>query len=315
MLKGVTMLSSFLKKCISLPITLFILCAITFFMVRIAPGSPFSSERDLDPVAEKAIMAEFHLDKPLSTQFFIYIKNVSRGDFGPSMKQPSISVRQIIAEHLPHSLWLGLCSLTLATILGVIIGSFAALKHLSLLDLGSMSLSVLGLSLPAFVIGPLLQYTFTLLLQVLPTAGYAGPLGINYLVLPIITLALPFMARIARLTRSSTLDVLDQNYVKTAKAKGLPFRRIITKHVLKGALLPVVTYLGPALAGVTTGTLVVEKIFQIPGLGREFVESALNRDYTLVMGTVLTYGCFLIVCNALSDLAAAWINPRLRDEL
>ena len=309
------MLAMLLKKCVSLPLTLFFLCTVTFFMVRLAPGSPFSAERQLDAVTEQAMMAKYHLDQPLSQQYWIFLKNLAQGDLGPSMKHQSQSVSGIISENLPHSILLGCLAMGLALMFGLGLGLLAALKHQSWLDLSSMGLSVIGLSLPAFVIGPLLQWLFTMIWPILPTAGYEGFWSPSYLVLPALTLSLPFAARIARLTRGGMLDILNQNYIRTAKAKGLPQRVVILRHALRGALLPVATYLGPALAGVTTGTLVVERIFQIPGLGREFVESALSRDYTLVMGTVLVYGFFLIVCNTLSDLLSAWINPRLRGQL
>jgi oligopeptide transport system permease protein len=305
----------FAKKLITLPLTLWFLATITFFMVRSAPGSPFSSERDLDPITEKALLAKFHLDQPLEVQYGIFLLDLVKGDLGPSMKQNSITVQSIIQQNLPPSVTLGVLAMAIALILGIGLGVVAALHQHRPLDMTSMILSVLGLSLPSFVIGPLLQIYFTIFWPVFPTAGYQGLTSPQYLILPAITLSLPFAARIARLTRGGLLDVLSQNYIKTAKAKGLPQNMILFRHALRGALLPVATYLGPALAGVTTGTLVVERIFQIPGMGREFVESALNRDYTLVMGTVLVYGSFLIICNALSDLLCAWLNPRLRSQL
>jgi oligopeptide transport system permease protein len=306
------MIQSWLKGVIQLPFTLLLLCTLTFFLVRLTPGGPFSSERDLDPVVENALLEKYKLNDPLWKQYTHFLGSLARGDLGPSFQQKSRSVVEIIATHLPPSIVLGCWAMSIALLCGISLGVVSAIKHLSFWDLAAMSLSVLGLSCPGFVVGPCLQWVFTLKWPILPTAGYSGASGLEHLILPAIALSLPFTARIARLTRGGLLDVLSQDYILTAKAKGLKPQRIFCSHAMRGALLPVVSYLGPACAGVTTGTLVVERIFQIPGLGREFVESALNRDYTLVMGTVLVYGCFLIVSNLFFDIVAAWLNPRLR---
>jgi oligopeptide transport system permease protein len=300
------------KRLILLPITLFFLCTITFFIVRLTPGGPFSSEKNMDPQTAKALAQKFHLDAPLYAQYGIFIGDLLHGDLGPSYRNKAYSVNEIIGRHLPISIHLGCIAMLIAIVMGISCGCFAALHHQSIWDGLAMSFSVLGLSLPSFVIGPLFQWLFTLHWSILPTAGYEGLFEAKYLILPAFTLALPFAARIARLTRGGLLEVLNQDYIRTARSKGLGEHYIIFFHALKGSLLPVVSYLGPAFAGITTGTLVVEKVFQIPGLGREFVESALNRDYTLVMGTVLVYGTFLIVSNLIFDLIAAWMNPRLR---
>lgn len=306
------MISQLIKKLLFLPITLFLVCTITFFLVRFTPGGPFSNERAMDPATAQMMAKKFRLDIPLGQQYVLFLSDLLRGDLGPSYRNKAYSVNEIIFRHLPVSTYLGCCALLIAITMGIAMGIIAALYHRSHLDMITMSLSVIGLSCPGFVIGPMLQWLFSMRWTILPTAGYEGPFEGRFLILPAITLALPFAARIARLTRSGLLDVLHQDYITTARAKGLSETRIIVFHALKGALLPVVSYLGPAFAGVTTGTLVVERVFQIPGLGREFVESALNRDYTLVMGTVLVYGSFIIIFNLLFDLIAAWLNPRLR---
>lgn len=306
------MIQSWLKGVMQLPLTLLLLCTLTFFLVRVTPGGPFSSERDLDPIVETALQKKYRLNDPLWDQYTHFLASLVRGDLGPSFQQKSRNVVEIISTHLPPSIVLGCWAMSIALLCGVLLGIVSAIKHLSSWDLIAMSLSVLGLSCPGFVVGPCLQWMFSLKWPILPTAGYSGAFGFEHLILPAVALSLPFTARIARLTRGGLLDVLSQDYILTAKAKGLQPKRIFYHHAMRGALLPVVSYLGPACAGVTTGTLVVERIFQIPGLGREFVESALNRDYTLVMGTVIVYGCFLVASNLFFDLVAAWLNPRLR---
>lgn len=304
-----------IKRLLLLPLTLFVLVSISFFMMRLTPGGPFSSERNLDPVIEQALMEKYHLNESLLQQYFRFLGDLLQGDLGPSFIQKSKTVNEIIAATLPTSILLGLLAMIIALSLGLSMGITAALYRSRGIDYLTMFFAVLGMSVPAFVIGPLLQLTFAKILHWFPTAGYHGFTSPSFLVLPALTLGLPFAARIARLSRGGMLEVIHQNYIKTAKARGLSERRVILHHALKGALVPVASYLGPAIAAVTTGSLVVEKIFQIPGLGREFVESALNRDYTLAMGTVLIYGTLLILMNLLSDLISAWMDPRLRREI
>ena len=301
-----------LKRLILLPITLFFLITITFFLIRFTPGGPFSAERRLDPVVEKALRMKFHMDKPLVTQYFLYMKDLLKGDLGPSSKHKSTSVNEIIASTLPHSFLLGSLAIIIAVIVGCIAGVIAAARQNNCLDYVTMIIAVMGLSLPAFVIAPLFQLLFSMKLNWLPVAGYEGLDDLSYLVLPAITLSLPFAARIARLMRGGMLEVIHQDFIRTAYAKGLRERVVIIRHAFKGGLIPVLTFLGPAIAAVMTGTLVIERVFHIPGLGREFVEAALNRDYTLVSGTVIVYGTFLILCNLLSDLLCAWADPRVR---
>lgn len=299
-------------RLVQAPVVLFVLITITFFLVRFAPGGPFSTERRLDPEIERALQAKYHLDKPLIQQYGIFLSNLLRGDFGPSFKHKNRTVNEIIAATLPHSLFLGVIALNLALLLGLTAGIIAALRHNSAVDFGTMTMAVIGISLPTFVIGPILQLLFAIHWRWFPLAGYDGLSSPMYMVLPACTLGLPFASRIARLTRAGMLDVLNQDFIRTARAKGLSETAVIFRHALSGGILPVVSYLGPAFTQIATGSLVVEKIFQIPGLGREFVEGALNRDYTLVMGTVIVYGLFVIVFNLLADIAYGFLDPRVR---
>ena len=303
------MLSFTLRRLVLAPVVLLALVSVTFFLVRLAPGSPFSAERALPPEAEQALQASYGLDQPLGRQYLRFLGNLARGDLGPSLKHRARTVNEIIAAHLPVSIRLGVTAMVLALILGGAAGMISALRPRTAWDYVAMALAVLGLSLPVFVLGPLLQLVFARRLGWLPISGVGD---IWHLVLPALALALPFAARFARLLRAGLLDTLGENFIRTARAKGLRETTVILRHALRGGCLPLVSYLGPALAAVTTGSLVVEKIFAVPGLGREFIESALNRDYTLVMGTVIVYGGFIIIGNLLTDLAYAALDPRVR---
>lgn len=298
-----------LKRLLYALVVILLLVTATFFLVRIAPGGPFSSERDLPKEVEEALNAKFRLDQPILVQYGAMLKDALRGDFGPSMKHRDRSVRQIIAQHLPPSIMLGILAITLALWIGITAGTVSALNANSPIDYLCMGLTVLGISLPAFVFGPLLQLLFAMRLGWLPVAGYGSALQ---LILPALTLSLPFAARFARLMRAGMLEVLSEDFIRTARSKGLSETIVVLRHAFRGAMIPVVSFLGPAIAAITTGSIVVEKIFSIPGLGREFVESALNRDYTLVMGTTIVYGTFIVVCNMMSDLAYAILDPRVR---
>lgn len=298
-----------IRRALCAPLVLLLLITATFFLIRLAPGGPFSGERNLPTEVEDALNARFKLDQPLHVQYASMIQGVLRGDFGPSMKHRDRTVREIIGDHLPPSLQLGAVAILLAMWIGVSVGIVSALRANSLVDYTAMGITVIGISLPAFVFGPLLQLLFAMRLDWLPVAGYGRAI---HLLLPALTLALPFSARFARLTRAGMLEVLSEDYIRTARAKGLPERTVVLRHALRGALLPVVSFLGPAVAAITTGSLVVEKVFSIPGLGREFVESALNRDYTLVMGTTIVYGTFILLCNLLADITYTLLDPRVR---
>mgnify|MGYP006288195669 CR=1 FL=1 len=297
-----------LRRLLYAPLVLLLLITLTFFLIRLAPGGPFSAERNLPPEVERELMERFHLDQPLHVQYLRMLRGVVTADFGPSMRHRERDVNEIIAAHLPPSMLVGGAAILLALWIGVSIGVVSALRVNSAVDYVGMGIAVIGISLPAFVFGPLLQLLFAMRLNWLPVAGYGRP---AQLILPALTLSLPFAARFARLTRAGMLEVLSQDFIRTARSKGIPEAVVVRRHALRGALCPVISFLGPAVAAITTGSLVVERIFNIPGLGREFVEGALNRDYTLVMGTTIVYGTFIIVCNTVSDLAYAWLDPRV----
>lgn len=289
--------------------TLLVLVTAVFFLLRAAPGGPFDAERVLAPAVQAQVAAAYHLDEPLWRQFGRYLGGVLQGDLGPSFQYPGRSVNEIIAAGFPVSLQLGLSALVLALVMGCGAGMLAALRPRRLADHGVMALAMTGLSIPNFVVAPLLILGFAVTLGWLPAGGWQDW---RSAVLPVIALALPQAALLARLMRASMVEVLSQNYIRTARAKGLPEHWVVLRHALKPALVPVVSYLGPAAAQLLTGSIVVEQIFSIPGLGRHFVQGALNRDYTLVMGVVLFYGALIVLCNLLVDLAYRVLDPRVR---
>ncbi|MBP9232579.1 MAG: oligopeptide ABC transporter permease OppB [Phenylobacterium sp.] len=291
--------------------TLFLVVTLAFFMMRAAPGSPFDMDRKLSPEIEANVMAKYGMDKPLGAQYADYIKGVLQGDFGPSLKYKDKTVLQILQENYKVSLILGLSAITLAGAIGVTLGVLAALKQNGWVDYGVMGVAIVGVCIPTFVTAPLLVLLFGSILQWLPNGGWNGG-AIQNLILPITVLALPQIAIISRLTRAGMIEVLQSNYVRTARAKGLPAHRVVFKHALRAAILPLVSYLGPACAGLLTGSLVVEKIFNLPGLGKFFVISALQRDYTVVMGMVIFYAGLILFLNLIADLLYAVLDPRVR---
>jgi oligopeptide transport system permease protein len=293
-------------------ISLLILTSLAFFMMRAAPGGPFDSERKLPPEILAQLNAEYHLDEPLWQQYLRYMGGVARGDLGPSYQYTDFTVNELILAGLPVSLTIGAGAISLALLLGGALGILAALWRNSLLDHTLMGLAMTGISIPNFVVAPLLILAFAVTLGWLPAGGwdFADP---RTMALPIAALALPQIAYIARLMRASMIEVLSSNFIRTARAKGLPGRKVILRHALKPALMPVISYLGPATAGVITGSVVIEQIFGIPGIGRHFVQAALNRDYTLVMGVVLFYGTLIIVFNFIVDLLYGVLDPRVRE--
>jgi oligopeptide transport system permease protein len=291
--------------------TLLILIGLAFCLIRLAPGGPFDSEKQLPPDIEAKLRQAYHLDEPLYQQFARYIGNLARGDFGPSFQYRDFSVTELIQSGFPVSLRLGGFAMLLALIVGVVAGTIAALRQNSASDHVVMAVSMTGISIPNFVMAPLMILLFAVHLGWLP-AGGLGDGGFRNMLLPVISLALPQIAFISRLTRGSMIEVLRSNYIRTARAQGLSTRAIIFAHALKPALLPVVSYLGPATAAVITGSVVIEQIFGVPGLGRYFVQGALNRDYTLVMGVVVFYGILIIVFNFLVDLIYGFLDPRLK---
>lgn len=291
--------------------TLFLVVTVAFFMMRAAPGSPFDLDRKLSPEIEQNVKAKYGLDKPLHEQYVNYLADAVRGDFGPSLKYRDKTVLQILKENYPVSLRIGGYAIILAAIIGVALGVLAALRQNRPADYGVMTIAILGVCIPTFVTAPVLILFFASKLQWLPNGGWNNGAFKN-LVLPVIVLALPQIAIISRLTRAGMVEVLHSNYVRTARAKGLPEHRIVTKHALRAALLPLVSYLGPACAGLLTGSLVVEQIFNLPGLGKFFVISAMQRDYTVVMGMVIFYAALILVLNLIADLLYAALDPRVK---
>jgi oligopeptide transport system permease protein len=291
--------------------TLLILIAAAFFLIRAAPGGPFDAERQLPPEIEAAMRRAYHLDEPLVQQFGRYLGNLARGDFGPSLQYREFSVTELIWAGFPVSLHVGGLAMLLAVVVGVAAGAFAALRQNRPADHAVMAAAMTGISVPNFVMAPLLILVLAVSLGWLPAGGYGDGAWRNIL-LPIVTLALPQIAYIARLTRASMIEVLRSAYIRTARAQGLPLAVIILRHALKPALLPVVSYLGPATAALITGSVVIEQIFGLPGIGRFFVNGALNRDYTLVMGVVVFYGVLILVFNFLVDLVYGFLDPRIR---
>ncbi len=291
--------------------TLLILIALAFCLIRLAPGGPFDSEKQLSPEIEANLRQAYHLDEPLYRQFTRYLGNLAQGDFGPSFQYRDFSVTELIATGFPVSLRLGGLAMALAFLFGVFAGTVAALRQNTAIDYSVMTVAMTGISIPSFVMAPILILAFAVHLGWLP-AGGLGDGGYKNLVLPVIALALPQIAYIARLTRGSMIEILRSPYIRTARAQGLPEHTIIIRHALKPALLPVVSYLGPATAAIITGSVVIEQIFGVPGLGRYFVQGALNRDYTLVMGVVVFYGVLIIIFNFFVDVIYRWLDPRLK---
>ncbi len=290
---------------------LFVIITVTFFMVRFVPGGPFTAEKAIPPEILKNLEAHYGLDQPLWRQYLTYLGSIAHGDFGPSFKYANRSVNEIIAQKLPVSLELGSLSLLVALLTGLPLGVVAAVRRNRWLDYLASSIGLLGICVPTFVLGPLLVLYFAIHL------GWVNASGWNAWsdrILPCLTLGFVYAAYIMRLTRGGMLEVLNQDYIRTARAKGASETRVVLRHALRGGLLPVVAFLGPAIAGILTGSFVIETIFQIPGLGREFVNSAFSRDYTLVLGTVILYAALIAVLNLAADVAQVWLNPKLKFE-
>ncbi|HEX2853812.1 MAG TPA: ABC transporter permease subunit [Opitutaceae bacterium] len=294
----------------TIPVFLIIITA-TFFMIRFVPGGPFTAERAVTPEVKRNLDKAYGLDKSLGAQYLDYLKMLARGDLGPSFKYPNRTVNEIIADKLPTSLELGMLSLAVALTAGLTLGVLAAVKRNTWIDYLCSSVAMTGVCVPTFVLGPLLVLIFAIHFGWMNASGWYGPID---RVLPSLTLGSVYAAYIARLTRGGMLEVLNQDYIRTARAKGASEARVIFRHALRGGLLPVVSFLGPAVAGILTGSFVIETIFQIPGLGREFVNSAFNRDYTLVLGTVILYASLIVFLNLVVDVVQVWLNPKLKFE-
>jgi oligopeptide transport system permease protein len=293
--------------------TFLLIVAAAFFMMRAAPGGPFDEERAVPPEIEANLRAAYGLDQPVTVQFARYLGGLARGDLGPSFRMKDFTVAELIGRGLPVTLAIGTAALLLGIAVGVPLGLVAGLRQNGWADHAVMSVALVGIAVPNFVVAPLLALVFGLYLGWLPVAGWeAGSL--RYLVLPVVTLALPLVAYLARLTRGSLLEVLQAPFIRTAQAKGLDPGVILRRHALRPALLPVVSFLGPAAAALLTGSLVVEQVFGLPGVGRYFVQGAINRDYTLVMGMVVFYAALILLLNLLVDLVYGWLDPRIRHD-
>lgn len=301
----------FIRRALSLIPTLFIVITLSFFLIRLAPGGPFARERDVPEAILQNLLKRYHMDEPLFKQYLRYMGDVVRWDFGPSYRYRDLTVNEIIDKGLPVSMSLGVTSLLMAVIAGVSVGIISALKQNRWPDYIAVALAVIGISVPLFVMGPVLQLIFGMKLKILPIGQWISTHGIKAVILPAVTLSFPYFAYIARLSRASILEVLRSDYIRTARAKGLKESVVVWKHVLKGAMLPVVTYLGPAFSGIVVGSVVVESVFLVPGIGRPFVQSALNRDYTLIMAEVVVYSVILIIANLVVDLVYGLLDPRI----
>jgi len=303
------MLNYAFKRILTIIPTLFAIVTLTFFLMRIAPGGPFDEERPLAPAVLENIQASYGLDKPLIEQYFIYIGNLLQGDMGPSFVYRDKRVHEVLAEGLPISITLGSTALLMALIIGVLLGSIAALNQNKKTDVFIVTFATFGITTPNYVIAPILTLIFALTFSILPATGWGSP---SQMVLPVISLALPQIAIVTRLMRGSMLEALKSDHIRTARAYGLPMSHVVGKHAMRSALLPVLSYLGPAAAALMTGSIVIEQIFNLPGIGRYFVTSALNRDYTMVMGTVIIVATLVLVFNLIVDLLYTVLDPRVR---
>jgi oligopeptide transport system permease protein len=295
---------------ISIPVLLIVI-TVTFFFIRLAPGGPFDTEKAVPPEIKKNLNEYYNLNKPVFSQYLDYLKNLVHGDFGPSFRHSNRTVTEMILTGLPITFELGLYALLIAIFIGILAGLSAALAPNSLQDYIPMSFAMTGICMPTFLLGPLLVLVFGIWFEWLPVSGWNTLDGDK--ILPSITLGTAYAAYIARLTRGGMLEIMYQDFIRTARAKGLSEIMVITRHALKGGILPVVSFLGPAIAGLLSGSFVVETIFQIPGLGRFYVQAAFNRDYTMILGTTILYSALIIFFNLLSDILTTWLDPRLRD--
>lgn len=305
------MLRFIVRRLSLMVVALWVVVTVTFFLAHMIPGGPFDREKPVPEVIKRNLEAKYHLNEPLWKQYLFYLRDVIRGDLGPSFKYPDRTVNDIIKESFPVSAKLGFWAVFIATVLGVTLGSLSALHQGGIIDSVSMFFAILFISLPSFVIAPIFQYVFGVKLHLLPVANWGTW---RHMILPALSLALGPTAVIARLTRASMLEVLGNDYVKAAKARGLHGLRVLVIYALKNALIPVVTYLFPLIAAIFTGSFVVEKIFNVPGLGRYYVTSIYNRDYTVILGVTVFYAAFLIMMNLLADITYALLDPRIRYE-
>jgi len=305
------MIGIFIRRVlIAIPV-LFAVATITFFLIKLAPGGPFDADRAVSPQVLKNLEAAYNLDASEWEQYTDYMSGILVGDFGPSFRYPGRSVSEMIFTGLPITFELAFYAILFALLIGIFSGIIAALKRNTYLDFIPMAFAMIGICVPTFLMGPLLVLLFGLNLEVLPVSGWGQLPGDK--ILPSLTLGFAYAAYIARLSRGGMLEILNQDFIRTARAKGLTEKNVVIKHAMQGGLIPVVSFLGPAIAGLLAGSFVVETIFQIPGLGRFYVEAAFNRDYTMILGTTIFFSAMIVFFNLLSDLAALWLNPRSRD--
>jgi oligopeptide transport system permease protein len=307
------MLSYVIRRFFSAIPTLFVIVTISFFLMRVAPGGPFNQEKGLNPIVKANLQRQYNLDEPLWQQYLYYLNDLIHGNLGPSYVLPDFTVAELFRAGLPISIQLGGSALLLALIIGGSLGIVAALNQNKSVDYSVIAVATAGSTIPTFVIAPLLQLTFGLFLAWLPVGGWGGGM-LRHKIMPIITLSLPQIAIVARLMRGSMIESLRSHHIRTARALGLSALSVVVKHALRGAVLPIISYAGPAAAALLTGSVIVETIFSIPGIGRYFVEGALNRDYTLVMGTVVLVAVFVMLFNLLVDIAYAVLDPRVRHD-
>lgn len=305
------MLKFILKRIFEAVPTLLVLITVSFFMMRLAPGSPFTGERNLPPAVLANIEAKYHLNDPIWLQYLNYLKQLAHGDFGPSFKYKDYSVNELLAQSLPVSVEIGLYAFIVALVIGVGLGILAALKQNSWLDYITMGVAMTGVVIPSFVKAPLLVLIFAIWLKWLPAGGWNGGAAYN-LILPVSALAIGYISSIARIMRGSMIEVMNSPFIRTARAKGLPTRYIVWKHALRPAMLPVISYLGPVFVGIITGSIVIETIFGLPGIGQLFVNGALNRDYGMVLSLTILVGVLTIAFNAVVDILYAVIDPKIR---
>lgn len=303
------MLKYILKRLLIMLVTLWIIITLTFVLMVSIPGSPFNSESSSNEVVQENLERHYNLDKPYYVQYLLYIKSIVTFDFGPSIKQKNQSVNDLLSRGFPISFELGIVTIVVALISGVILGILAALRHNGVIDYGAMGFAVLGISIPNFILATLLIQQLAVNVEIFPVARWSS---MKHMVLPVIALATSPMAIIARLTRSTMLEVLTQDYIKMARAKGLKPWKVIFKHALRNAMMPVITIMGTLLASILTGTFVIEQIFAIPGMGKYFVESINQRDYPVIMGTTVFYSAFLIIMLFLVDIAYGILDPRIK---
>jgi oligopeptide transport system permease protein len=305
------MLRFFASRFAQSVLALFVIITATFFMMKAVPGGPFDTEKATSPEIKANLEAYYGLNKPLIAQYGDYLRNLLHGELGPSFKYPNRTVNEILADKLPVSLELGAISMVIALGLGIPLGTLGALRRNTWIDYVSSAFGMIGISVPTFVVGPIFVLLFAIKLNWFNASGWYTA---SDRVLPSLVLGIAYAAPIARLTRGGMLEVLSQDFIRTARAKGASETRVIFKHAMRGGLLPVISYLGPAIAGILTGSFVIETIFQVPGIGREFVNSAFNRDYTLLLGTVILYAALIMALNLVVDVVQAWMNPKVRLE-